>query len=720
MTTTADPGLWTRIVARLPACVLLMTCLTFTLSYLTDRSLLDQSGTLLALLLPLLWLMIQPTVSISDGAIERWFILALLLLVWMAGVQYARADALPAGWIRFAERGAALATCLIVVVRRVPTRELISLFGTAAACVSVTSLVMDGGYGQLHPLSVVNFGLGHINVLMDLAGPSLLAWAALIAGDAWNRRAVRLRDLVVMLCGVAALVIIAVATLRRGVFVAAGLAALWPLAGIVWRRQRWLAVVLGVVLVALGALVAVHLLSEDPPSMRNERMNVYRAAIAGVIAGFPFGFGHFGMIHTMLLPAEACRHLSACGGWLQHAHNEFLDIALDGGLVALAIALALTALVAVRLSRIRDPGVRLALQMMGIALLVHLMTDHVFGLATAEVWLGAVVGMMLSAPVMGPAIPALRLLPRVRILAWPFTLLACWGALHHFYPAFMHAQAEPEIRMRCLKQALEPLTVDTQVGELLGGEHGFVDEPSSQAIFALATRTIGWTGRSTVRYAISEAIKYDHAQDAVTGLCRMLAIVPFYRQGYDLLAFIIHRHPECASSVPGDVRRRMSSVGGDAELPRPDLSAVPRTIDAAIDAYAGIIWSITNHRPWSLIAEALQRLCARYGDIPGIAQLTLEAVRAAPAGTFPWLTTALPVLDAGLRVGFDETAFCAGATTTEQARALLPVIAHRYPEVVRDVRLGTVSTLDGDPDLRNQLVRLIALAGMRGAATGAP
>ena len=56
----------------------------------------------------------------------------------------------------------------------------------------------------------------------------------------------------------------------------------------------------------------------------------------------------------------------------------------------------------------------------------------------------------------------------------------------------------------------------------------------------------------------------------------------------------------------------------------------------------------------------------------------------------------------------------------EQARALLPVIAHRYPEVVRDVRLGTVSTLDGDPDLRNQLVRLIALAGMRGAATGAP
>jgi hypothetical protein len=698
-------------IVRLPGCVLLLMAGAFTLAFLCDRPYAYQAPVLAALLLPVLLLVVQPSARISDGLFARWLMLALLLLAWMAGVQALRADALPAGWLRFAERGAALACCLTVALGRVPVREMIALMGASATLVTVIALVMDTFSGRLGPLNIASFGFGQLNILTDSAGPALIAWAALIAGDAALHRRVRLRDLALLLVGLAAMALIAVASHRRGVVVAAGAAGLWPAGQWLYRRHRRLALAaIAAGALALAALL-VQLLSMELPGLRFERISLMRVAGAGVEAGLPFGLGHFGMLRTLQLDGEDCRHFAACGGWVQHAHNEFLDVALDGGPVALALVLALVALTVWRLLLIRDAQVRLALQLMGIAITVHQLTDNVFGLAPTELWLGAAVGMIFSAPVAGAQPAPLTVLPAVRALAVPFTLLASWGALCTFPAVLLGRQAGVEQRLRCLEASRDPLIIDMVACDLIGGSAAELGPLRARVAIAHAVQQIGWNGQFAAIAA--QQLPADDPHQAAGDLLRLLAFSPFYRQAYQDLGTLLHRHPECAMGVPAPVLRRLRYLEGGAQLAAPDLGAALAGIDDAADAYAGISWAIATGRSWAQISPALERLCRRYGDIPGVTQLVLQAALAAPAGSFPWLAAAVPALEVGVRFGFDALSFFSAVTTADQARALLPVVEAFYPGVVRDVSAGRLSEATASPELRNALVRLLALAGTR-------
>jgi hypothetical protein len=705
---------WHPTIARLPGCALVLMATAFTLAYLCDRTYVFQAPVLVALLLPVLWLVVQPATQICDGLFGRWLMLAILLLVWMAGVQALRADALPAGWQRFAERGAALATCMMVALGRVPVREMITMMGSAASLVTIIALVMDGLSGHLKPLDINSFGFGQINILTDTAGPSLLAWTVLMVEEARHRRRILPRDCVLLLLGLAAMAIIAAATHRRGVMAATAIAAMWPVTR--WLYQRMPRTTsAGIAVIVLGFCVfIVHLLSQDVPGLRYERISLVHVASEAFVAGLPCGFGHFAMLHTQQLGGEACRHFTACGSWVQHAHNEYLDVAVDGGPVALALVLGLTALVAYRLLLIRDSQVRLALQLMGIAIVVHLLTDNVFGLAPTELWLGAVIGMIFCAPVAGRRMAPLTILPTVRVLAWLFTLLACSGAWPTLLAVLIDRQAPIEERLRCLNASHEPLIVDMMLCDVMSGGESALEPSRARLVLAQAVRTMGWNGQLAA-IAAQQSLASDRYQDAVADQVRLLGFSPFYRQAYQDLGELLHRHPQCASSVPLPVLRRLSYLSGNPRLSAPVLGNPPQTIDDAADAYAGISWAIANGRSWAQIATPLYHLCRRYGDIPGVSQLVLQAVLAAPAGSFPWLAEELPVLEVGLRFGFDALAFFAAVTTPDQARALLPVIVAFYPGVVRDVRAGSMGEATASPELRNALVRLINLSGAAGA-----
>jgi hypothetical protein len=147
-------------------------------------------------------------------------------------------------------------------------------------------------------------------------------------------------------------------------------------------------------------------------------------------------------------------------------------------------------------------------------------------------------------------------------------------------------------------------------------------------------------------------------------------------------------------------------------LPKPVLSPAPRFIDEAIDEYTAIIWSISNDVPWTEISQPLHGLVARYGDVPGVTQLALMAVCAAPSGTFPWLEECVPQIAVALRGPGTTPAYFGLAQMPDQARRLLPIAERLYPEAFASFAAGSMR-ITNDPVAimtRLALVRLWGLA----------
>ncbi|MBA3938715.1 MAG: O-antigen ligase family protein, partial [Planctomycetes bacterium] len=367
------------LIGQLPAGILLWAALAFTISFCCFRFSQVDASVLLLVLAPLLWLPAMPALRLRDGALECFVMLALMWQVWMVGVQALVPAALPCGWWRVAEHAAALATCLFLAVRRDEPRAQLRLFGTGAAAAALLAVGVSGYDGLISSLQTACFGFGHVNILMNTAGPALLAWFVLCAHDWHSGRRPSARDLTILAVGLGCLLVLAVGTGRRGILVAYGAAAAWFL----WRHllARSAAVGWSVALlaVALAGAFAWHVATADLVSGRLERINIYRAAWEGAQASFPWGYGYYGALHLQWLDTEHARHLTATGGWGMHAHNEFLDTLLDGGPLALLLLCATLALLAQRVWHLRDPGLRAAWQAAGVAIGVHLMTDNCYG-----------------------------------------------------------------------------------------------------------------------------------------------------------------------------------------------------------------------------------------------------------------------------------------------------------------------------------------------------
>jgi O-antigen ligase len=719
MTAPTISVLPTPVIGRLPACFLFLMGMAFTVGHLAFRYDPVESAILLVVLLPLLWLPFMPVVGLADGVAERWFLCALLALAWMASVQALRPGALPVGWWRFAERGAALSICLFVVVRAVAPAVMIRHLGAAAACTLAVATAVNGYCGNLAPMNTASYGFGHINILTNTAGPSLLAWLVYLV-VAWKRgRRPSPLDLVLLTVGLACLLFTAIATGRRGVLaegatVAAVFACAWC-----WRRWRRPTIV---VLIALGVFLLIalsHLLAQPLPSLRAERINLYRAGWDGVCESFPWGYGNYGTLHLQLADGESARHLIATSGWGTHIHNEFLDVLLDGGPVALALFLVLIGLLVYRVSRIGEPAVRLAYQALGVAVLVHLLTDNVYGTEVGQSWCGVVIGMMLAAPLAGPGPRTLGLFSSIRWLAWPFALMSLWGATHSIYPAVIHAEAYPSIHWLCLRQAVDPQRVHGHAFHMLSSSDPPIDATSRGWVIDEAVRKMGWT-TTLAAYEVVRTIDAKAPAQTIEARLRLLRFSPFDKKTYEGLAADLDRHPELATLVPPEIQRRLAYLSAKANLPRPNLDLVPDRIEQATDLYAAITWAIASGEPWPRLSEPLRHLCARYGDIPGVTQLAVAAACQAPPGTFPWMPQQAEGFAIGLRYG-GLAPLLDQVQTPIQATAIMPLLRRLDPQLFADCEQGRLrldrSANDATIAWTTAAVRIWGLARRAPAAT---
>lgn len=697
-------------LAYLPACLLFLGCTAFMAGYATLRSTPVDASTLLVVLLPLLLVGGVPRARLCDGLAERFLLVAGAWLAWMLVVEAVRGGTPTSAWWRFAEHAAALALCVAIVARRPTADGLLRHAGAAAACAVAIAVTANAGNGMLRHLETACFGFGHVNVLTNTAGPALLAWLTLTALRWRAGRRPDTRDLVLLGVGVGLLALLTVVTGRRGVVAGWGVAGLWFCWSWLRARRRLLADGLLVVVLLAGAAALWRLSTLTVAVGRSERVDIYRAAWDGVRASWPWGYGFYGAMQVQVAPGEHARHVTAAGGRGTHAHNELLDTLLDGGPVALLLVLVLLGLLAWRVRRMADPVHRAAFTAMGLAMAVHMLTDNCYGTTLGLAWCGVVAGMILAAPTAGGPRP-LAWLPSLRAMMWPLVLVSAWGATRTIYPAVLHKDAGMASRFQCLLQALEPQTVDLHGYRLLFDVPGALNDFDQRVVIDEVVRKNGWSGPLAVCEAQWQMRAGAPAQ-RVSAILRLLGFTAFDKGAYENLALTLRAAPQCTALVPAAVQRRLAYLAAAPGLPAPDLTLPPADIDAAADLYAATIWAIARGRPWAEVRAPLEHLVARYGNIPGIAQLALESVAAAPPGTFP----GLPAQRANLLLGIR---FCQGplgevlerantaADGGRQARALWPLLAALWPEIADDCARGGIAPGQADDD---ESVRVRALA----------
>ena len=676
------------------ACTPLLMCLTlYCVAYLANRWEPVDTTVLWLLLAPLGWLVATPPAARFDRGQQAVVLVVVTLIAWMATLQAILPHAYPSGWWRVAERCAYLSAFILILATRPAPALAMRAFGAAAAVTVTGALAVNLANDCFGPGETRCFGFGHINILANTTGPALIAWCTWLACSR-DRDRVAWGSWALAAVGVGCLAAIVIGTQRRGVPLAAGAALfiLLALRLLAWRRP------IGLVFVALPLVLAMPrlmtLFTVDVPNLRDERIALYRAGFDGVVASFPFGFGHYGAKHLSEVDGEHARHLIATGSWGYHIHNEPLDILLDGGIPAFALAVAIIGLSVLRLRRLTDPRARQAFAAMGAAILVHAMTDNVYGTEVGQAWLAAALGLLWSAPVNNPAAGA-RWFPSLRFIQWPLVLISCWGATHAIYPAVLHREAYSSVRFQCLQQALNPQTVNGGAVQMLFKSDPPMDVADRRAVLAETVRRVGW---SAVLAAQDPSLVVDHSRPelAAAALLRLMRFSEFNKTAYEGLLTLAQSHPHVCAMIPERVQRRLPYLAGKPALPRPDLSLEPLNIDAAADLYAAIIWSITMGAPWSEIERPLWNLCRRYGDIPGVTMLVLEVLTEAPPGSLPWIELAAPILEVGLRyvpAGILPT--LDKVHSVDQAIAVMPLLRLWYPGSLKGIDEGRIGAITG-------------------------
>jgi hypothetical protein len=548
---------------------------------------------------------------------------------------------------------------------------------------------LNAHIGTIVPGDTSCFGFGHVNILMNTATGTLLAWGLVMLLD--RRAGVRISrlDLVVWLAGAAALLVQGVGLRRRGALVAvAAIAALFAWRWC-WGKSRPLALLLAFAGVAAGLFVAIQMFGQTIPTARNERVKIYRAAFDGIAQTHPWGFGHYGQLQIQQCPGEAARHVTAAGGFGVHAHQELLDQLLDGGVIAGGLCLLLMALVAYHTWHLRDPVIRVAGLALGAATVVHAMTDNIYGTLVGQAWVGMVTGFLLSQPADHQSPGPLRWLPPVRLIVWPFALVCAWSVTRILYPTFIHADASVAVQIRCLDQALEPQTIGFQALRVITQEDPAISTSVRRAALRRCADRMGWYG-----YTASYEAYYAHLSgtpgEQVAADLRVLRFSPFHRQGYEYLGNLLKRHPELSAQVPVRMAMRLAYLEGKPGLLHPNLEAAPTDIEEAADLFAFTTWAIVTGTPWPELVAPLKHLVENYGDIPGVISLVIMAAGSAPPGTFDWLIAHAPEMELGMGYSGLILPLLHELKTPAQAAGVFPLVKTYYQQVVRECEQGTL------------------------------
>lgn len=674
------------MIATLPLAVVVV----FTIALLTQRSSPVEAGVLLLQFVPLLLVLVLPQARLSDGLAGRFVVVALIYQAWMAINLVFNPLALPSGWWRFAEHAMAFVLMLSVLVLRPEPRQWLRVLGASLALSAVVVVSLNAYLGSITPGNTTCFGFGHVNILMNTATGTLLAWGLVLLLDRLAGVRISWIDLVILVSGMSAVIVQGIGVRRRG-----ALAAILGIATVFawrwcWKKNKPLALVLALAGSVAGMYIAVQMFSQNIPTARNERVKIYRAAFDGIAETHPWGFGHYGQLQIQQSGGEEARHVTATGAYGVHAHQEILDQLLDGGVIAGGLCLLMMALVAYHTWHLRDPVMRAAGLTLGTATMVHAMTDNIYGTSVGQAWVGMVVGFLLSQPADHPSPGAVRWLPSVRVIVWPFVLICAWSVTRTLYPALIHVDASVAVQIRCLDQALEPQTIAFQAIRVISNEDPAITPAVRRAALRRSAEKMGWYGY-TAAYEAYYAHLNGTLEEQVEADLRVLRFSSFHRQGYEYLGSLLKSHPEVASRVPIRVRMRLAYLEGTPALMRPNLATVPSDIEEAADLYAFTIWAIVTGTPWPELVAPLRNLVEGYGDIPGVIGLVIMAAGTAPPGTFDWLVEHAPAMELGMGYTSLILPLLQELRTPAQAAGVFPLVRIYHQQVVQECERGTLA-----------------------------
>ena len=142
-------------------------------------------------------------------------------------------------------------------------------------------------------------------------------------------------------------------------------------------RQRGVAGIVGVVsgagLLAAFGMTLRNRFDVEELVAATGRLQTFRATLDGIADNLPFGvgYGNFVTAYTAYEPGDAIFHK-----YMNHAHNDYLELVFEGGLPALALIAAFLVLVTMRTAQtIHRPLQRAVALSLGV-LLVHSLVDY--------------------------------------------------------------------------------------------------------------------------------------------------------------------------------------------------------------------------------------------------------------------------------------------------------------------------------------------------------
>lgn len=714
--TTALSGAKPPLGQLLTTSLLLGFCLSFTASVLTNRYQPMDMGTLFLLLLPLAWIMRTPNTVRIDRSAAYFLLIAFLIIVWLTATQSFSSFAVPSGWFRTAERGCALCACLFLIARTLNVGDLICHAGAAAALSAFIVLIFNFKLGLLEPRNVVCYGFGHVNIFTNTVGPSLLAWFIYVVLETRNGKRFRFSEYLLLIIGLFSLFTIALVTHRRGIVLSYTLVCAWFVWLWAWRHFRLPTLIITTGLLSSGVIALLYRL-QGPTLLygSDERLALYRSAIDGIRDNFPWGYGSYGAIRLHDCAGEAARHMTAAGGWGTHIHNEFLDIGLDGGIFAIIGLILLISIMGYRLLKIENASHRWALQALGIAILLHLITDNCYGTTIGIIWLGMVAGIMLSAPCTAhyPAQQPWNI--PLRFMMWPAALASLWGATHAIYPAVLHRESYPSVRISALNQAYEPMTLSCMGNTLLYDDNveNIINQPTRGTIIKELQSKMGSYGTIDI-LSLEATANTLSIPERVQRLAKIIHHFPFNKKIYLVLSVHLREAPDQAALIDPQIVQRVAWLEGNRKVtPAINLAHRPTTIDEAANLYAATIWTLSVGAPWKDVRQALFNLLTWYGDVEDVSELAFTALCQAPPHTFPELYAMHHVFSIGLKTPALLSALH-DISDPHQADYLIHLLWRMYPLIKSDCLTGSSDNLrdtrDATIDHRVAVMKLWGLS----------
>ncbi len=698
--------------------------------------------TAMALVLPVLVTWRLPRDWPADRSIlaASWIALAMFGWTLLGSV---RSDGLvDIGLGRCAALAGAIVLTWSVICSPIPAARMIAVVGASASFALAVAAIGMLATGLPH------FGAGNINHLLGACSPPLVGWAAWIIGSAVQRRTVPIWQW--LACASALAVFMTLAFLavpgmpRRGALVVLAAVCTWSIADQAWRRsRRWCALALTACALALVAWGPA--LIDAVVGHRDERLLLYGAGLEATVHALPWGAGPFAMLAAQDLDGEYCRHLTAAGLWALHAHNEVVESFLSGGLPGGALFLVLIAIVAWRALRVADPALRAAACAIAIALAVHAMTDNGYDLPAGLAWAAILCGVVLRCPPRAPH--TARAVPGLRACAWALAGFSLIGALHEWQMLTMGADASPQRRLRALaaswqaeelaQQWLEPLRTSVDAGDfatgaavlrvvgpklrwsggLLGARYQLERETASayreQLLWACQNIAASPVDENSWRSALTAGAGVSRTDaDAVRFLLDVLHRRPFDRAKHAELRDLLSLRPDLAAHVPPRVLTRMAYACGDPAMAAPGFPA-PDSVEAGADLQAQLAWAGAHQWPDTELRPPLERLLARYGDVPDVHLLAMTLARDAPPGAYAWLLGERHLVQGTeLIPESDLQRFLASITTHGQAAATWPLLRRLAPRIAEQALAGdAVKSSDADAGrIRDEFRRIANLA----------